>query len=99
MVAKQEHLDPLLVMGDLKKSLELITNPEILKKLIDLREALSADQEGNEKKWIEQYKFWLEKNGADCRYAAMVKEFFLKEQAGAIAETINWLHDNWSKFY
>jgi hypothetical protein len=42
---------------------------------------------------------WSKKNGPDCRYATMAKNFFLQEQVTKVAEVINYLYHNWSKHY
>lgn len=87
--------DTLLALSKLKETVSNFTNPEVLKKFLDIREALGGDRSS----FVDQYKFWTEKNGADCRYAAMAKNFFLQEQAFKVAAAINWLYHNWSKFY
>jgi hypothetical protein len=87
--------DILLFLSTFKSDIEQFTNPEVLKKFLDLREALGGDR----KSFVDQYKFWIEKNGSDCRYAAMAKNFFLKEQANNVAKAINELYHSWSKFY
>ena len=85
----------LLRLAALRDSLITYANPEFLKKLLDLCEALGTDRNS----FVKQFKFWLEKNGEDCRYAAMAKNFFLADQSEIVAKEINWLYHNWSKFY
>lgn len=87
--------DILLILSNFKEDIQKFTDPEVLKKFLDLREGLGGDRNS----FVSQYKFWLEKNGSDCRYAAMAKNFFLQEQAPKVAEAINWLYHNWSRFY
>jgi hypothetical protein len=87
--------ESLLRLAALRESLIQFVKPKIFSKLIDLCEALGTDRNS----FIQQYKFWLEKNGPDCRYAAMTKEFFLKDQAKGVAKEINWLYHNFSKYY
>jgi hypothetical protein len=82
-------------LAELKESLNSFVKPEILKALVELSEALGTDKNS----FVQQFKFWLQKNGEDCRYAAMCKQFFLKDQAAKTAEKINFLYHNWSKFY
>lgn len=85
----------LLKLASLRDTLITLTKPNILKKLIDLTEALGTDRNS----FLKQFEFWTQKNGEDCRYAAMAKQFFLKEQAKSVAKEINWLYHNWSKYY
>jgi hypothetical protein len=87
--------DILLVLAEFKEDIVKFTDPEVLKKFLDFREALGGDRDS----FVTQYKVWLQKNGPDCRYAAMCKNFFLKEQAEKVAQAINWLFYNWSRFY
>ena len=87
--------DTLLKLAFLRESLLKFTKPQVLKKIINLQEALGTDKNA----FIQQFKFWIQKNGTDCRYAAMAKQFFLEDQATRVAEQINWLYHNWSKFY
>ena len=87
--------DTLIKLASLKDSLTTLTKPQILKNLVDLAEALGTDRNS----FVKQFKFWVEKNGSDCRYAAMAKQFFLDDQAESVAKQINWLYHNWSKHY
>jgi hypothetical protein len=87
--------DILLVLSNFKEDINRFTDPEVLKKFLDFREALGGERNS----FVTQYKYWIEKNGSDCRYAAMAKNFFLQEQAEKVAAAINWLYHNWSKFY
>jgi len=87
--------DTLLKLASLRDSLIQFAKPEVLKKILDLCEALGTDRNS----FVKQFKFWAEKNGEDCRYAAMAKQFFLQDQAESVAKQINWLYHNWSKYY
>jgi hypothetical protein len=50
---------------------------------------------------LERYKYFVEhsEDGEDCRYAAMAKKFFYEDRAKGVAKHINWLADNWARFY
>lgn len=85
----------LLVLAEFREDINKFTDPEVLKKFLDFREALGGDRNS----FVTQYKFWIEKNGPDCRYAAMAKNFFLQEHAEKVAEAICWLYKNWACFY
>lgn len=85
----------LIRLSKLKKSLNSLMNPDILKKLASLLDAFGP---GN-RSFVEQFEFWVEKNGSDCRYATMAKEFFLQENASGVAKEICYLYNNWAKFY
>lgn len=87
--------DILLKLASLKESLGNFIKPQILKKIVELSEALGTDKNS----FVKQFKFWVEKNGPDCRYAEMAKQFFLDDQAKSVAESINWLYHNWSNKY
>jgi len=82
-------------LADLKMSLESLMDPKLLSKLASLLEAFG----GRGRSFAEQYKFWVEKNGPDCRYAAMAKEFFLKENSENVAKVIIELYNDWAKHY
>jgi hypothetical protein len=87
--------DILLILAEFKEDIQNFTDPEILKKFLDFRLALGGDRDS----FVIQYKTWTKKNGPDCRYATMAKNFFLQEQASKVAEVINYLYHNWSKHY
>ena len=82
-------------LADLRESLISFAKPRILEKLLDLCEALGTDRNS----FVKQFKFWLDKNGPDCRYANMARQFFIQDQAESVANEINWLYHNWSKYY
>ena len=86
--------ETLFKLAELRESLKTFMKPEILSKFGDLLEAL-----GDQKSFVQQYKFWIEKNGQDCRYAAFSKEFFLRDHAKSVAKSINYLYHNWARFY
>ena len=85
----------LFKLAELKESLSGLMDPKLLSKLASLLEAFGDKN----KTFVEQYKFWIERNGPDCRYAAMAKEFFLKENASNVAQEIIYLYENWAKHY
>lgn len=87
--------DTLLRLAALRDSLVQIMNPRVMSKIVDLTEALGTDRNT----FLSQFQFWLKKNGDDCRYAAMAKNFFLQDQAEVVAKEINWLYHNFSKDY
>ena len=87
--------DTLLKLASLRDSLTTLVKPDVLKHLVDLAQALGTDRNS----FVKQFKFWVEKNGEDCRYAAMAKQFFLQDQAENVAKQINYLYHNWSKHY
>jgi len=87
--------ETLLKLAALRESLIEFAKPKVLSKLIDLAEALGTERNS----FVKQFKFWSEKNGEDCRYAAMAKQFFLNDQAKTVAKEINWLYHSWSKHY
>lgn len=74
--------------------------PEILKALAEFLEH-TAYGDNIDSSLVERYQWFCEnsENGPDCRYAAMAKTFFLEDQAVNVANDINWLYENWSKFY
>lgn len=82
-------------LAELKESLNSFLKPEVLSRLVDLSKTLGTDRNS----FVQQFKFWAQKNGSDCRYAAMCKNFFLNDQADKVAEQIIWLFENWAKYY
>jgi len=70
-------------------------DPEVLGKLADLLESMGGDRNT----FVSQFRIWIDKNGPDCRYAAMAKKFFLEEQAETIAKEICDLYHNWARSY
>lgn len=85
----------MLNLASLRDNLKLLMNPKVLQGLVDLLEVLGPDDNS----LLERYRFFVEKNGTDCRYAAMSKQFFLDDHAEACAKAINWLYHNWSCSY
>ena len=85
----------MLNLASLRTNLQKLMKPEILSKLAELLEVLGKDQGS----YLERYQFFVSKNGTDCRYAMMAKEFFLQDNADGCAKAINWLYHNWSKTY
>lgn len=85
----------LLKLSQFKKSLKLLMNPKVLKHLASLLEAFGPGQ----RSFVEQFEFWVEKNGKDCKYATLAKEFFLQDNAENVAKEIIYLYHNWAKHY
>jgi len=85
----------LLKIASLRDTLLPFVQPGVLKRIVSLAETLGTDRNS----FITQFKFWIEKNGEDCRYAGMAKTFFLEDQAKHVAKEINWLYHNWARFY
>jgi len=81
----------------LRENLQKMMEPQVLTKFADLLE--SMNNETNSGSLLNRYKYFVEKNGTDCRYAMMAKEFFLNDNAESCAKAINWLYHNWSKNY
>lgn len=87
----------LLNLAVLRENLRKMMNPKVLKHLANFLEATGEEDSS----MLQRYKWFAEnsENGADCRYAIMAKEFFLKEQAEGAADAIIWLYHNWAKSY
>jgi len=88
--------ETLIKLAELKESLSVLMDPNLLKQLASLLEAFGSE---HGRSFAEQYKFWVEQNGGDCRYAAMAKEFFLKQNADNVAKEIISIYHNWAKHY
>jgi hypothetical protein len=82
-------------LAKLKEDLSILMDPNVLRKLASLLEAFGDKN----KTFIDQYKFWVNKNGENCRYAALAKEFFLRNNSKNVAKAIICLYDNWAKYY
>jgi hypothetical protein len=89
--------DTMIRLAALRKNLKEFMNPEILRHLADFLEKTAY----GETSLMERYEWFCKnaENGPDCRYAAMAKTFFLRDQADSVAKEINWLYENWSKNY
>ena len=90
--------DKVLVnLAHLRENLVKLMNPEVLKKFADFLEA-TGNSDGS---MLQRFKWFVEnsENGADCKYAAMAKDFFLESQAEECAKAIIWLYKNWAKHY
>ena len=87
----------MLNLATLRENLRKMMNPKVLREFADFLESTGK----NDQSFLNRYKWFIEngENGADCRYAVMAKEFFLKDQAAGAAKAINWLYHNWSKHY
>ena len=79
----------------LRENLQKMMDPKVLAKFADLLDSMN-NENGS---YLDRYRYFANKNGSECRYATMAKEFFLKDNAEACAKAINWLYHNWSKFY
>ena len=90
--------DTLIKLSHLRKSLKNFMKPEILQALAQFIEDTGYDVDSS---LVERYEWFCNnaENGPDCRYAAMAKNFFLADQGEKVANDINWLYHNWSKFY
>ncbi len=87
----------MLNLAVLRENLRRMMYPEVLKKFAEFLESTGNQDES----MLQRYKWFVEnsENGADCRYAAMAKDFFLKDQAEGAAQAIIWLYHNWAKSY
>lgn len=85
----------MLNLAVLRDNLNKLLDPEVLQKLVELSESLGT----NESDYLERYRFFINKNGEECRYAHMAKEFFINDHGKSCAQAINNLYHNWSKFY
>ena len=79
----------------LRDNLLGLMNPDILKQLANLLEALGS----NNSAFVHQFRTWVERNGSDCRYANMARKFFLENQSENVAMAICELYNHWAKFY
>lgn len=85
----------LIILAELRDHLLGIMQPELLEKLAGLLEAMGGDKNS----FVHQFRTWVEKNGEDCRYASMAKNFFLQDQAENVAKMICVLYHDWAKAY
>lgn len=85
----------LIILAELRDHLLGLMQPDVLKNLASLLEAMGGDKNA----FVHQFRTWLENNGEDCRYAAMAKNFFLQDQAENVAEMICTLYHEWAKAY
>jgi hypothetical protein len=87
----------MLNLATLRENLRKMMNPEILREFANFLEATGSDDNS----LLTRYKWFCEngENGANCRYAVLAKEFFLKDHARGAAQAIIWLYENWAKFY
>lgn len=85
----------LLELAKLRENLKSLMDPSLLRELAELLNCLGVDDSS----FISRYKFWIEKNGKDCRYAAMAKQFFEHDNAERVAEKIIEIYHNWAKYY
>lgn len=87
--------DMLIQLAKLRENLKVLMEPKLLSSLAGLLNTLGEDRSS----FVKQYKFWIEKNGKDCRYAAMAKTFFEKDNADNVAKSIIDIYHNWAKYY
>ena len=85
----------LLEIAKFKDNLQSLMDPKVLSKLAELLKALGPERNS----FLSQYKFWIEKNGPNCRYAAMAKCLFEQDVAENVAKEIISLYHNWAKHY
>ena len=85
----------ILKLANLRESLIKFAKPEVLKKIFDLCDALGTDRNS----FVQQYKFWVNKNGKGCRYASLARTFFIEDQSEKVAKEIIWHYHNWAKHY
>lgn len=85
--------DPLLVLNRLRVVLDVLLVPDVLDKLLSLREEL-----GNEDGLLNRYKYLSEHavEKENCRYTKMAKHYFLAEHGDNVILLINWLHENFT---
>jgi hypothetical protein len=83
----------LMNLEALRQNLQKLMDPKVLDHFASLLEAMN-NENGS---LLERYQFFANKNGQDCRYAVMAKEFFEKDYASDCATAINWLYHNWSQ--
>lgn len=82
-------------LGELRDSLKAFMIPNTLQKIADLLESFGNDRNS----FVRQYNFWIDKNGPDCKYAQIAKDFFERDQAESIAKSIIWLYHNFAVVY
>lgn len=85
----------LIELAKFRENLKSLMDPKVLGSLAGLLNALGIERSS----FAAQYKFWIEKNGQDCRYAAMAKQFFEQNNAENVAKEIINLYHNWAKHY
>jgi hypothetical protein len=87
----------MLNLAVFRENIRKMMNPEVLSQFANFLEATGSADSG----FLSRYKWFAEngENGADCRYAVMAKEFFLRDEAAGAAKAINWLYHNWAKHY
>ena len=85
----------LMEIAKLREDLQSLMDPKLLRELAELLKALGKDDSA----FIARYKTWIETNGPDCRYAAMAKAFFERDNAENAAKKIIEIYHNWAKYY
>ena len=85
--------DALVVLNRLRKVLDTLIVPEVLEKMVELREEL-----GDENGLLNRYEYLSEhaENKKDRRYTKMAKHYFLEEHGDNVVSLIKWLHINWA---
>jgi hypothetical protein len=87
------HEDPTFLLNRLRKILDELLKPETLNQLVKLKEEL-GDEKGMLARWE-----WFTNNraeGADCHYAKLAKDLFLRNNGDNVITLICWLNDNWA---
>lgn len=76
----------------LKSRLHQLVQPEVLSKLVELREELEKSD------WLERYDYFKHHSELkeDCRYTKMAVHYFLEEHGDSVVNMIKWLNDNWA---
>jgi phosphopantetheinyl transferase (holo-ACP synthase) len=87
----------ILNLATFRENLKKMMKPEILSHFMRFLECT----ENNNGSMLERFKLLTETSeyAADCKYAQMAKEFFLKDQAEACAKALCWLYKNWARIY
>jgi len=85
--------DALVVLNRLRSALDTLLVPEVLEKLLELKEEL-----GDENGMLNRYEYLSEhaEYKEDCKYTKMSKHFFLEEHGDNVILLIKWLHKNWA---
>lgn len=85
--------DSLLVLNRLRVVLGALLVPDVLDKLLSLKEEL-GDEEGllNRYQYLSEHAVERE----NCRYTRMAKHYFLEEHGDNVISLINWLYENYT---
>lgn len=85
--------DALIVLNRLRRALDTLLVPDVLDKLLSLREEL-----GNDDGLLNRYQYLSEHavERENCRYTKMAKHYFLEEHGDNVISLIKWLHENFA---